>query len=87
MYEGPIGGSQKCHCKRGASYYVTVNDVTVSGEPCIEKALRLIKFSRAEGIAGSIVPDVPAGASAALNCRRGQSVHLQSMERLTCSTN
>ena len=30
-----IGGSGKCHCKRGASYCVTVTGVTVSGEPCI----------------------------------------------------
>ena len=34
MYEGPIGGSEKCRCKREASYCVTVTGVTVSGEPC-----------------------------------------------------
>ena len=34
LYEGPIGGSAKCHCKRGASYCVTVTSVTVSGESC-----------------------------------------------------
>ena len=37
LYEDPIGGSEKCHCKRGASYCVTV-----SGEPCIYK-----KFTKA----------------------------------------
>ena len=25
LYEGPIGGSEKCQCKRGASYCVTVS--------------------------------------------------------------
>ena len=36
LYEGQIGGSEKCHCKRGASYFATVTDVTVivSGESC-----------------------------------------------------
>ena len=31
LYEGPIGGSEKCHCKRGDSYCVTATGVTVTG--------------------------------------------------------
>ena len=42
----PIGGSEKCHCKRGASYCVTVTGVTVSGEPCSTKS---ISMRRMEG--------------------------------------
>ena len=38
LYEGPIGGSEKCQCKRGACYCVTVTGVNVTGVNVTEEA-------------------------------------------------